>query len=432
MRHKNAITTKVSANPAAFILFRYWIIIIPLLLLLSPTDIDFKNRIYAIMFFIIFFFTTYRNYKVNTSEVIINYRGLNRFICFIIIFLQIVSVNYAINFYTGQNILLVIDNLFSGVNSYSEYQSYFSENRIDQLPITSRITAILLLTYVKGICLFNIANFFLKSKKNNFIDLIILSFATLTYLLFGIARGTFFEVFEISSAYFYFITLTSLKKFKPNKVAKLSKKFIITTVIISSILIILFILNAIRRYDHAELAFDSICNENFCFQPIGIINNLEYSFYVITVYFANGAYVLSVLFENTLLGNELLYLIPLQSLLFSAGQDNLGVHELLCSNYVGCQFVWVPEIVNFLSIFGIFLIVFTNMTPKINKLENYILRRFNIFGPILIYYIFLLLISLPVADFFTVSSSSIILSFIILILYLFCNKNITKPVKNKI
>lgn len=413
----------VTVAPIMMTLFRYWIIIIPLLLFVSPTDISLTHRVYGLLFFLIFFLTSYTYSNKRSHNITLEYAGVGRFFCVISIFIQILAVNFAIKYYTGSDIFTTVVNTANGINTYSDYQAYFAENEIGRLPILSRMNAILLLALTKLIFVINVANFFLKSSKINAADIATVLLSTLIYVTFGLARGTFFEIFEILCAYAYFISMTSARLSNKTKRIIFSKRFIITAIITALIFIALFIINTIRRYDEVSKYFDTVCSSNFCFTPIGVLPALEYVLFILTTYFANGAYTLAVLFEQTVIGNELLYLIPMQSMFFYIGVENSGVREMMCSQYVNCKFVWVPELTTILSIFGIFTVFLTNLLiPKIYQLELFMLRKFSIFGIITLYFLFIFLLSLPVANFYLISSSSIVCTVVMLALHLLTQK----------
>ena len=122
--------------------------------------------------------------------------------------IQFIGISIATAYYTGSDLFSAYSNALSGANAYSEYQKHFAESAIAEASLGSKATYILLLSLAKLLTIFFIANFFLSAERNASTTAGLL-LATAVYLGFGLARGTFFEVFELAVAYAFFWSMTS-------------------------------------------------------------------------------------------------------------------------------------------------------------------------------------------------------------------------------
>jgi len=399
-------------------LFVIWSAAIALLMFVSPTDIPIYNRVLVAMSFVILFLPGLifvKKAKIPTF-VNIKFKPLSNFFVVGLILLQTICVFAATAFYTGTDPISAIIDSLSGVNTYSVYQNFFSDQQIADLPLTSRLLYIFALAIAKTVLVVVVANFFLGGNSGKRQSVILLAISTSAYLSFGLARGTFFEAFEITIAFIYFWQISIRKFDKTRNDRKLTTKNII---LYSLILLVpvLFIVNSMRRYTSSYEYFDSYCSSNFCFQSWGIDPTLEYIVYIFAIYFSNGPYILSVAIENTLNGNEISYLIPMFSNFYTVGTET-GLRGILCQKYVDCKFVWVPEVVNLTTIFGIFTFAVTNyFLIFLARFEAFVFRKLNFAGILLLFFLIIFAFSLPAGNFYTISSSSIVSSFFALVIW---------------
>lgn len=387
-------------------LFRLWLIFLCVLFLLAPTDIPITNRIIGVTaLFFSFWIVFLKNAGLHSSQVEI-YRvpriSEQRQLFLLLVQLALTSVGVA--FYTGTNLVSGLFDSLRGLNTYSAYQSFFRDSGIAGTGFLSRIHIIVSMAVGKLIFVIITANFFLSTARRTFVSISIFASSLLIYLSFGLSRGTFFEVFEISVAVGYFGYISK----KPREFQRriLLTKF--TKILIAISLPILFIVNTMRRFDDRETYFERLCSSNFCFRPYNIEISSEYFVYIFANYFANGPYSVSVFFENILEGKNLEYLLPMWGY-WGADLEEAGVRGLLCGQYLNCRFVWMPDIVLFLSVFGIFSFLFSNLflywTVK-NEKRMMMTQKHS--GHAVNFYLFLFIISLPVGNFLTISSSNIL------------------------
>ena len=293
----------------------------------------------------------------------------------------------------------------SGANAYAEYQRHFSQAAIGQATLLAKALYIVLLALAKLATVFFIANFFLAARRTPV--LFLCAFASSGfYLAFGLARGTFFEVFELATAYAYFWGITANLQELRGRVRK-SKLFRFVIVTTPIALVTLFVANALRRYDDTA-AFFSQCSPNFCFDAHGFPFAIEYPLYLLTVYFGNGAYFLAKLYDATVFHGEWSYLIPFVSIRDFSLND-FGVRNFMCGVYVECKFVWIPEVATLISIFGILAVPLTSLIYSgARRFEHWVFYSPALAKVMTLYFVFLFLISLPVANFLLISSSSVL------------------------
>ena len=344
----------------------------------------------------------------------------------LLLVVQFIATDVATRFYTGLDLTSGFIGALSGKNTYGLYQEYFDAQGIAFTSGLSRIQYVILLAISKLIFVFSVINFFFLRRRTPS-SLMFMALSSTTYLAFGLSRGTFFEVFEVASGIMYFWFMTSMTITKARRV-KRSRLILVASGFISILLIGLFIANALRRYDDAY-SFYRACSPNFCFVPWGAGNLIEYPLYLLTVYFGNGGYFMSVLFQITALGEQLAYLIPMQSVLSAAGGE-FGVRNFMCGQYIECRFVWSPEVATVISIFGVAAIAITNIgILAAAKFERRVIAEGSIPGMMALYFVFVLAISMPTANFYTISSPSIVGSAIAIGLWLLRPK---KPTSNDI
>jgi len=393
--------------PTLLPVFRIWVIGIVVFVAVSPTDITPMYRLYLALAYTFLFFLPVMSarYSRISSSALVDYDAIKFRWVAILLAVQFFAIETATQFYTGSSLLAAFRATLAGRNIYGDYQSYFADAQIAYAPIMTRLTYIFLLALGKVIFVFSVVNFFVGTRYriSGFIFMVC---GCVVYLGFGIARGTFFEVFEVACGIFYFwyMASTALRESRVQR----RKTVLIVAGIMGVILVGLFVLNAMRRFENATLFFHG-CSQNFCYESYGINDFIEHPLYLLTVYFGNGGYFIAALLDATLKYGETAYLLPFQSIVFNWGSDEFGIRSFMCGRYAQCRFVWTPEVATIISIFGILAIPITNiLLVSFGRLENWVIHNFSVPGMLLLYFLFVLAISLPSANFFTISTPSII------------------------
>jgi hypothetical protein len=403
-------------KPQIFRFYSVWIVSLVFLYLISPTDVSLLFKAGGVFLFSFLFFSFLTLKRPLYKVAIVRPKNLKVSVLLLLIFVQSICAEYAMTFYTGSGIYATLHNIMSGVNVYGLYQNHFSEAGLREVSPIYRLPAIISLAYVKFVFLFVLSAFFLRRIRRFKFILVLLS--TLMYLLVGLARGTFFEVFEIVIAVLLFFSVSGyLDQFSLRK--KITLK--ILSLIFVLMLPAIFIFNAMRRFESAALFFERTCNPNFCFEPLGIMPYyLEYLIYISSMYFSMGLFFISGFFEKVLEGSFVSALVPMYHSVMEGSLN--GVRVALCQEF-SCKAVWVPDVFIFISFFGLFstqaLFLFFWLSVKA---ERYFLTRFNHFSLPVLYFLFIFLLSLPVGNFYMASSSSIVSSVVFVFLWFLSKK----------
>ncbi|WP_143129293.1 hypothetical protein [Variovorax sp. PDC80] len=395
-------------------------IFILVLYLIAPTSTDALLRVVGGIFFLTLFLFAFLTAQTQVPGKIVG-RALSLRTVVALLILQLVSVAYAINFYTGSSIFSVITGSLAGENLYLSYQNYFRDEGVAEFSI-GKIPAILGLAATKSIFLFLFASVFLGNEPKGIRRVMMLS--ALPIVLMSMARGTFFEIFEILVVVAYGISLRT-RRFKA--------KYVFYFLAVGISFFVLFILNTIRRYEDAESYFASSCATlNYCFSPYGFAFYVEYAIYLLSTYFSMGIFFLSNYISIIFSGNLLSSIFPLASTSFFGLMEN-GLERELCRRYLDCSAVWMPEVISWVSFFGL-LIVFPAVWLFIraaNKFEIQALKTgsrysFPILALLLIY-----LVSLPVGKFWTVSSQNILSTIFFGVAFVLSGKKLVARTKNR-
>ncbi len=277
---------------------------------IDVTTLTFIDLLPAVvlMWFMYFIFSfsskTRISQKVSFEEDRKNLFDNNYFIIASIILL-IISINYAMKFYVGLDLRKFI-NLFISKN-YNFYQQYQLHHKNAGIGIFSleKIPYILMLFYIKIMFLTTTIEFLYLRNKRNYKSYLLMGVATLAHLMFGLARGTNFEFFELLLLIF-FIYFNKGQKIKTTKA-----KLVISTVTI--VLAVLFYNRIAVRSGSISFAsrHEYSINENsFLIQIFG--NNITgllffYDYFIFGFYYTSR-FLTEIIFTD--LKNVFILLIP--------------------------------------------------------------------------------------------------------------------------
>lgn len=384
------------------------------LFLFAPNNLSFKHGLVFILLITLLFYplVILRDKKKFSIDIRLP-RKISSWVLFLLILVEFALADYAARFYTGSGLLEAILNLISGESNYYNYQNHFAENKLSGLTL-EKIPAIIAAAAVKGLYLFIISIFFLyrnKQKPRYFLLLCIIPL-----ILFSIARGTFFEVFEITLSIFYFHKITSTKP-SQSLITRIRNNLYLAVSFV--LLTFLFSLNAASRYEDKSSFLEKTCSVgDFCFTPYTSFTTFEHSIYFLSGYFSTGLYFITqyilLLFDGKLLSS----LIPFVTL-STFNIDKIGLTADLCNNYIDCGVAWQPDLFYWFSFFGLILclFIFPICFYYLIKLEKILLENLNLYSLPLAYLLLVYLISIPVGNFFTTSSSSYICAIVFTILW---------------
>lgn len=392
-----------------------WLFFLSILFLFAPNNTPIINKIIFVLVFLMLFFPIFivkdrfiSNVSFNIPTVLSNSK------LYLIIILQFFAGEYASRYYTGIGLFEALVQTLEGINNYAAYQNYFSENSIEVFTI-SKLPAILASAFVKGVFLYSISVFMLYKNQKGRKYFLLLSIIPL--VLYSIARGTFFEIFEIVICILYFYKVTSTKIVSVLKLKSLKNNiYLISTAIV---LTFIFSLNAAKRYESKSLLINSECLiEGMCFEPYSNFISIEFPIHLLSGYFSVGMYFVTEYITILFDGNLLPSIIPLVTTKFF-NFTKLDLVSDLCTSYVPCGVSWQPDLFGWFSSFGLILtlLIFPLFFYLVFKIEKLLLHNLNLYSLPLLYLLFIYVISLPVGNFYTTSSANILCTFYFLVLW---------------
>jgi len=395
------------------IIFNIYIVLtIYILLAISLTNLSIVDIIPAIIFIWILFsffclgflLPKEKKYHLVTNSNYYNWLILrNKKTLTLIILLSFTSSLLSSNFYTGQTVLSVMENLVNNVSLYSLYQDYFLQNNLAQFSI-EKIPYIFLMFVNKFLLLYSFFSFVLLKNKLSLFDKFYLFLIFTSYIFFGLSRGTSFEFFE---SFLLIIILFSIRL--KSKKLKIKSFFVLAS--ISALIIFIFNFGitsrgfAISKYISSEIYYE----DNFFFS--NFIGNLIILFFG---YFGFGFYYISKFLSNIWFSsftNFFLGFFPLgiQSLTHSSISNQM-------TNLIDMGARWHPDSIGFMNNYGfigifVFLVFLGFFTRFLTW--NITLHKYTLLSYISFYFILLQMVSLPIGNFIFTSSSNISLIVII-------------------
>lgn len=314
------------------------------------------------------------------DQLIINISRANK--VFLFIFLLFIT-NSAINYYTGLTFITALGNLFGGEVNYAAYQLFFKEEVRHNFELIKlvHVTSIAIIKSVAFYCIYLI----LFCRKNRMVAFVFIA----PMVVFSVSRGTSIEFFEIA---LFFVSAFYIK-------SKIDVAFNGLRIYISIFLLLIlgvsvFLGNVSLRL--GESVFDDICFGPFCYgNALG--SSLDPLFFFLSGYFLGGLYNISTFIA----ANEFISALYPGNLLFSRELDVLCNSDYVCA-------AWHPLLADFISIFGVFVII---PLLLMHKIVNMALKRSdNSFITCLIIYQYSYFVfSLFVGEGIFASSSNIII-----------------------
>jgi len=311
---------------------------------------------------------------------------------------------YAMNFYTGQTIFSLINNLASGKSLYALYQAYFMNGELAVFTL-AKVPAILSLILLKLILLWSFFTYHFKPvviKKRYYLLIMLIC---LNYLMFSFARGTNFEVFEIL---IMFILSFALRL----KYRKASIPFY--AIIFSAFLLYgvmsLYLATVSARFGDNEIWS---CSSGFiCLDTQSILYSimptLATFLFLISGYFLFGLLYISTFCYSFLDDAGLSSLLAF----FPLGFDLAGIditREGICGKYIDCGVSWTPSIIFWISgvgLLGVLFLLF--LIGYIASIAEKDLQRPKFSSFALTFYLILMVLALPTGNFVFTSSSNIV------------------------
>lgn len=316
---------------------------------------------------------------------------------FIILTMMVIifSLNYAMIFYTGNTIINLFSKIATGnINLYADYQSHHGLNDISTFTL-AKVPFIIMLFIIKFSVFSLVIEVLLLRKKRTILQIILLLVSISSHLLFGIARGTNFELFELLVLTIFVV----FQKYPNIGVTKINKQLIF--------ILVLAIISAILFYNRIEirtgvLSFEKrfeykIDEKSFILALFGNFGKTGLFFYD---YFTFGFYYTSrfiteVVFDN--INNLIVLLYPKGFALL--GKDVKSVMLTIAPR----NNRWYPNIVFFTDSLGILLtiiyvIILGYMSTRLDKNK--------LFSSVLGFLILLQMFTMPIGDLVYISSAT--------------------------
>lgn len=308
---------------------------------------------------------------------------------------------YAINFYVGAGVSEMVASISSGQSMYSEYQNHFKESGASDFSM-AKIPAILALFYSKLLFLTLCLRAFVLDVDCRRLKLAAV-LAALPVLLFSLARGTSFELFELGFAVMFVI-------FAKKTIGQVVHgRVLLGTALVAVLMVMLYNYNINVRYG---FSYYYSCSNSFCFDEDSYVATyapgLADILFKMSAYFYFGIHYTSNLIGDVVSNPGMLFelFLPLNYLI-----NEEFVPKRLCGSLLQCGPTWAPDIEVLLyrvGIFGCFIAIFClgifskRLSPNSSS---------SVPGLIVLYYIYLYMISLPVGNFVFVSSANTLVLF---------------------
>lgn len=303
-------------------------------------------------------------------------------------------------YYTGYTLI----DYFGGIDAYSSYQEYFALNDLSTFSL-SKLPFILMNAFnhfsFYSSVIYYFGNYSNKKKRKYLIVLI----HTLTFLSFGLLRGTNFELFEILVCYVYIFM-------KRNSHLINSKNMLL--LILAIICVCAFSSRIMSRdqsygfYISPDVRLDIESLMYKFFPDLSLILAQLSGYFVFGLIFFNNA-LKNVIFNNIFNFGSLL--IPNGFKLFVG--NTLYLESI---KYFENGTNWVPDIVSYLNDKGIIItciiiIIFGIIARQNNKNQTFV-------GELIDFFICLQMFSFLLGNFVSVSSSNKICVFLLIISFI--------------
>lgn len=317
---------------------------------------------------------------------------------------------FAARFYTSRNLVNVITGLLNGNGGYAIYQRYAREANIGAFTI-SKIPYILMLTYCTAMMFWGIVGILLSNENKRPIQYIYVISIILSYLYFGVARGTNFEM------YIVFVSLVYCILNKPSSMEKGGSDTRKRIILVGAIGILVVIVFRIVVESRGYVFRNQICTE-IIYDPDKFI-----SVYFPTItsmglsvfrYLGWGIFTIGYMRWHALdsLNTMIAMFIPSG---WSAILGESFVETTRKTVDVGVG--WVPDYMSLIDLFGIpflFIVLFVLGRIYVNLRVS---RRPQLLVDLLGLFIFIEMLSIPVGNFLVTSTPILLTLFAALLWY---------------
>ncbi|HDY7526555.1 TPA: oligosaccharide repeat unit polymerase [Vibrio vulnificus] len=373
------------------------------LALVSPIQqgllVFFSGFVFVLISYLVFLLggVSVRTVKTNITKA--DYSELSDKIRFWISIISLPCSLYAIYFYTGKSLNEVLSSLILGLSNYNEYQQFFRDNNLYVFSF-SKVGGIISLFVVKLSLILSMS----AASIYGFNSVRILSviFSSISMIYVSLGRGTSFEIFELLLLVLFYTHIY----FSVHR-RKISLRSLFILFICMSLALFFYWLGISVRYSGDYVPQSSnqlIYNVNSEINNVKVLSSILFQ---LSNYFLVGPLYLSGLIEKIFHNHNLLF----SFILPGSGAIESMDSGFLCSSDFDCGVAWTPSIEGVLLKLGfIGCFIFIYILGMIDKIVSSSMRdNPNVTDSILLFYLFLALISFPVGNFIGNSSSNILI-----------------------
>lgn len=412
-------------NPVSSIIFK-WYLFLTILALVSSTTIGFisvlSGFILAWLIFTLFFLgangkisLSFNKFHVSRFNFIA--RDARLYPLWAISIIAITSSLYASNFYTGKSIFEVFSALFLEISLYNDYQKYFASQGLATFSIL-KIPAIFSMFFIKFAAVYSFVCVLILTKKIKVSHCFWLFIISISSLYFSIARGTSFEAFELLLLLWFCLSMRAIRYEESKAFLSTSKTVFL---LFSFAALALYSYNISARYSFGAEA--SCVTREMCLDSQTALHYFSYPLAMLSLklsgYFTFGIYYTSVLINYYWLdgfSNFIQLILP-----FASFYENDLVTHFLCDDLLDCGAAWVPDAVFYILTAGFLLILFFAylLGRFVRRLTISAFSSNDFICYVILYLVFLSLVSFPVGNFLTVSSANMLLLTLVSVFFLF-------------
>ena len=327
--------------------------------------------------------------------------------------LSILCSVMAAQYYTGQTPVTVFRSIMGRVSLYNGYQRHFRES-VSGTALIARVPYILMAFYVKFLLFFSYSSELVSPRRLHRFHRVCLTLSAVSYLYFGVARGTSYEVFEIALLGI-FVGLT-------RRIGERRKRWRVSTVCSVTLIAITALMFFNAGIKARGITFHPMISRDVSYDREGLLSVLcpSVAFLVARIYdyFGFGFYYVSM-YVKEIWGRDL---TSFSAGLLPFGMKTLGVSDIReqMRAVVDMGARWHPDVallmwnLGFLGL-SVFCFLLGMMAKYVRTVPNG--------GPATFVTSFLIveeMLSLPVGNFITASSSSqlIVLSIVVFWLWM--------------
>lgn len=310
-------------------------------------------------------------------------------------------------YYTGKGVAQVVSGLFGSGNAYGGYQDYFQSANIATFSL-QKIPYILMLSYMTIMLFWSVVAILQLTPKIRGIQYIYVVSIVLSYLYFGVARGTNFELYTVFILLSYCVLNRQNNK---KEKQKLNSKKLIVIGIMGCILVALFL--SIVGARGGKFSY-MICDE-IQYKPQRLFSrifpNLSIVLKSMFSYLGFGIYTIGVSFWDIVpdsVSSGISFLFPGYEMV----NGTTIVSELSSLVKIGVR--WIPDIIFMISNHGfiVTMIVFFVIGQIVSTVQT--AKIPNLLKELISIILFIQMLSFPVGNFIVVSTpNKVLVAFVI-------------------